>query len=507
MATSFNLYATNVEQSANGITFKSLEHSHYKLTLISPNKERYLFDVNQKDFSLTAEMLKLKALDDGLYKYELSPIIRSEGIGSDVRALGNSEVTQEFKDEFSSSAKIHSGTFSIVGNKLVDDFEEISTKDFVINDDLIVDGSACIGFDCVNGESFGFDTLRLKENNLRIKFDDTSVAGSFPRNDWQITINDSTNGGVSKFSVDDISANRTPFTIEANARNHSLYVDDGGRIGIRTSTPSTEIHVVDGDTATLRLEQDGSSGFAPQTWDIAGNETNFFIRDVTNGSTLPFRIRPGAPTSSIFIDDDGDVSIGDASPDAALNVVRTDGSAQLLVEEGNGAAAVRELFKMKNNGGSFITMENTANANKSWFLTHENSAGTAFNITHSDSAGAALRLTTGGDLTITGSIVTTGGTCGGGCDLVFSEDYKLPTIEEHESQMWENSYLPTVGPTVENSPINLSDKTGKILNELEKAHIYIAQLNNTIKLKSNELDNVKEKYNLLEERLSKLEIK
>jgi len=27
--------------------------------------------------------------------------------------------------------------------------------DFVIADDLIVDGSACIGFDCVNSESFG----------------------------------------------------------------------------------------------------------------------------------------------------------------------------------------------------------------------------------------------------------------------------------------------------------------------------------------------------------------
>ena len=33
--------------------------------------------------------------------------------------------------------------------------------DNVILDDLIVDGSACIGFDCVNGESFGFDTLRF----------------------------------------------------------------------------------------------------------------------------------------------------------------------------------------------------------------------------------------------------------------------------------------------------------------------------------------------------------
>ena len=58
-----------------------------------------------------------------------------------------------------------------------------ANRDQVILDDLIVDGSVCAGFDCVNGESFGFDTLRLKENNLRIKFQDTSTSPSFPSND------------------------------------------------------------------------------------------------------------------------------------------------------------------------------------------------------------------------------------------------------------------------------------------------------------------------------------
>ena len=111
-----------------------------------------------------------------------------------------------------------------------------------ILDDLIVDGSACIGFDCVNGESFGFDTIRLKENNLRIKFVDTSSSASFPTNDWQLTANDTSNGGANKFSIDDIDAGRTPFTIEAGAPSHSLYVDDGGRIGLGTSTPVADIH-------------------------------------------------------------------------------------------------------------------------------------------------------------------------------------------------------------------------------------------------------------------------
>ena len=48
--------------------------------------------------------------------------------------------------------------------------------------DLIVQGSACVGFDCVNNESFGFDTIRLKENNTRLTFFDTSSLSGFPAN-------------------------------------------------------------------------------------------------------------------------------------------------------------------------------------------------------------------------------------------------------------------------------------------------------------------------------------
>jgi hypothetical protein len=214
------------------------------------------------------------------------------------------------------------------------DGTQFNMDDQVIVDDLIVQGSGCFGFDCSNGESFGFDTVRLKENNLRIKAQDTSNSASFPTNDWQITFNDSSNGGANKFSIDDIDGGRTPFTIEAGAPSHSLYADDGGRIGLGTSTPVVEIHSKDGDSPTLRLEQDGSSGFTPQIWDVAGNETNFFIRDASNGSTLPFRIRPSAPSNSIYIDTDGDVGLGTSSPDADLHVIAAGtGSAAFMVND------------------------------------------------------------------------------------------------------------------------------------------------------------------------------
>ncbi len=331
--------------------------------------------------------------------------------------------------------------------------------DFVIADDLIVDGSACIGFDCVNGESFGFDTIRLKENNLRIKFDDTSVVPNFPSNDWQITVNESANGGQAKFSIEDITGSRTPFTIEANARSHSLYVDDGGRIGNRTSTPSVEIHTIDGDTPTLRLQQDGSSGFAPQTWDVAGNETNFFVRDVTNGSTLPIRIRPGAPSNSIFIDTDGDVGLGTSSPTGSFHV--------------RGGESV--ALKLDNTGGGVsIQLDAGGEATDFWQMT--STAGDGILRFNRTGGATEFELDSSGNITIAGEI-TTSGSCSGGCDLVFDDAYELPSIGEHARLMKQNRYLPAVGPTPENGPFNLSQKVGGILNELEKAHLYIAELN------------------------------
>jgi hypothetical protein len=192
--------------------------------------------------------------------------------------------------------------------------------DQVIPDDLIVQGSACIGLDCVNNESFGFDTIRLKENNTRIKFDDTSVSAGFPANDWQLTANDSASGGASKFSIEDITGSKVPFTIRAGAATNSIFVDSTGRLGLRTSTPVLDIHTATSNTPALRLEQNNSGGFTAQTWDIGANEANFFVRDVTGGSTLPFRIRPGAPTSSIDISANGNVGIGTASPVEKLDV-------------------------------------------------------------------------------------------------------------------------------------------------------------------------------------------
>ena len=285
-------------------------------------------------------------LTDGVYKWELSAAphldaaTRSALVAA--RKAGDDSVVARLQAEgkLPRSPLVQSGVFSVAGGAIVpSDLAEESkasatpsapgvrgkaltpniAEDQVIPDDLIVQGSGCFGFDCVNNESFGFDTIRLKENNLRIKFEDTSV-GTFPTNDWQLTANDSASGGLSKFSIEDITGSRVPFTVEAGATTNSIYTDSTGRVGFRTSTPVLDLHVNTSNTPAIRLEQNNSGGFTAQTWDIGANEANFFVRDVTGGSLLSFRIRPGAPTSSLDISADGDVGVGTASPDNKLDV-------------------------------------------------------------------------------------------------------------------------------------------------------------------------------------------
>jgi hypothetical protein len=199
--------------------------------------------------------------------------------------------------------------------------------DFVIADDLIVQGSACVGLDCVNGETFNFDTIRTKENNTRIGFMDTSTAAGFATTDWTIRANSSDNGGGSFLAFVDQGATSTgaetgtiTFEVDAGAPANSLRVASTGRIGNRTAAPALDIHTNTGNTPAIRLEQNSGSGFTAQTWDIGGNEANFFVRDLTGGSRLPFRIRPGAPTSSIDISAAGNVGIGTASPAGLVHI-------------------------------------------------------------------------------------------------------------------------------------------------------------------------------------------
>lgn len=316
-------------QAAQHVT--SGTYARASIRVVGPNAYRYERTVDgAQGFELA-----VAGLADGEYRYSIQFAQSQRGNDGDPRGPINSDGRSANARPGPAAPEAVDGSFVIRAGQVFlrqsgtqiqrqDEIKSAPThpvmaKDQVIADDLIVQGSGCFGFDCVDGEVFSFDTIRMKENNTRIKFEDTST-GAFPAVDWQLTANDSASGGLNKFSIEDITGSRVPFTVEASAATHSIYVDSTGRVGFRTSTPVLDLHISTSNTPGQRFEQTNAGGFTAQTWDVAGNEANFFVRDVTSGSRLPFRIRPGAPTSSIDISADGDVGIGTSSPTAKLDV-------------------------------------------------------------------------------------------------------------------------------------------------------------------------------------------
>ncbi len=404
---SFSVRAQNSDQIANVNGFGSsvrwevkTPHAAATLTVTGPEGESFTKEFkggNAPEFQLTNN--KGERLPDGQYIYELrlAPVLGS-GVKDALKAArekGDERAVRDLRKRGqlpAEAAMVQSGGFQVVNGMVIvggateeglpgrkamaqpaatqpaSTVSSVSTSrinykvqrhhprffvfDQVIPDDLIVQGSICAGLDCVNNENFGFDTIRVKENNTRIQFDDTSSTAGFASNNWQLRANNSASGGANFFAIVDQGATGNSetgtivFEVDAGAPANSLRVSSGGNLGIGTATPVLDVHANTSDTPAIRLEQNNTGGFSAQTWDIGANEANFFVRDVTSGSRLSFRIRPGAPTSSIDIAASGNVGINTASPGTTLDVsgnTLTLGSDNAATTRTNGALKLSRL--------------------------------------------------------------------------------------------------------------------------------------------------------------------
>lgn len=360
-------------------------------------------------------------LPDGLYTYEVIsmpalgqlPQLESKRMSQNERlALKQTHAKENL---FSGTFRILNGEFvlptkeqAVAKTDYVDDADE--GRDVIHNDDVIITSSLCVGFDCVNGEVFGSDTIRLKENNLRIHFQDTSTSGSFPTRDWRIIANSNINGGGNYLAFEDSDAGRQTFVVEAGAPSNALYVDDGGRVGFGTATPVVDLHAVSGNTPTLRLEQNGTSGFQPQTWDVAGNEASFFIRDATNGSTLPFRIYPSSASNTLNITGDG-VGIKDTTPEVELDVT---GSATLrgndpvftIDDTSTASTSTTQVMELRSQSPVQFQMSITEPGNLHAWAFKVGNSDFAFKENSSNNKASTMILLEGGGLQLKGSTVS-----------------------------------------------------------------------------------------------------
>ncbi|MEQ9157340.1 MAG: hypothetical protein RIE82_02285 [Roseovarius sp.] len=327
--------------------------------------------------------------------------------------------------------------------------DEVFTEDVIIDSNLLCVGTACTdGEDSIPSARAG---LKVKDINGAIRFEDTTVADDFPKRSWQLSANEEGSQGQEAFFLSDLTEGTTPLWVSGAAPSNALSIQDNGSIGINTALPQADLHVVTNfNAAKLRLEERQGT---PGRWDLVAGNSAFAV---INGDTfqMPFRIQYQAPTGLLELAANGNVGIGTGTPEAPLEISDDDTFSFFRITATD--APINQSADVVFTEGPLRTGE------------------FRYNIVDGD--GPEMKLNADGDMQIAGTL-TTAGSCSAGCDAVFDADYPLPSSEDHLAETLALGHLPNVGPTRNGEPWDVTDKMGRILNELEHAHLFIGQLN------------------------------
>ena len=329
----------------------------------------------------------------------------------------------------------------------------VTAPDQMVTDDLIVDGKGCIGLGCTNNESFGAEALRLKQSVVRLRFEDTSTQAGIPARDWQLTVNDSASGGAGRFSVEDLTAGATPFTVAGGAPSNSLYVSPSGSVGVGTATPAARLHVPSGE---VRLPG-GLGGVLSTHFNFAGDGKNY-IRGTT-----------------VLADSVGSVGIGTANPETRFHV---EGMSLFHFDDwGNDTVIFRgQKSGAPNNWGEYairtnylgLVFRNTQSDTEMLFVGREGAVGIG---THSPSSKLHVN---GGDIRVSGGSFIDDGVTLNAPDYVFEPGYQLMPLADLKAYVAREKRLPNVPSAgeIKQQGLDLSRFQMRLLEKVEELTLY-----------------------------------
>jgi hypothetical protein len=177
-----------------------------------------------------------------------------------------------------------------------------------------------------------------------------------------------------------------------------------------------------------------------------------------------------AQTGTLFVEN-GNVGISEPNPLHPLHIVRSDGTARVVVQETNGTVANRSLFTLINNGGPEFSLLNSNSAQQWRFHT---GAG-RFNISLNGSGVDEMKVLPGGDVVIAGSLTTAATSYP---DYVFEEGYSLMPLADLADYIDSHRHLPNI-PTAEETDggkqIDMSDLQVRLLEKVEELTLYTLQ--------------------------------
>ena len=357
------------------------------------------------------------------------------------------------------------------------------TNDFSASLSLF-DGRMCIGNACDDSTvgAPGQPPLKLRWSDPSLVFEDSTTTSSIPKRDWRIQINDNTVGGLDRFSIQDEGDTPgeeipvIPFTIIGGAPENSFWIADDGDIGLGTSLPQGDLHIVSSGTpVSLRMQNGGAS---PYNWEMQSNSLNWFVKNVT-GNRVPFVVRAGARDSTLVLSDDSFVGVGTAAPEELLHIrsdaANTDAFA-LFDANGSGSDAA---FRLRQNGVIPTTWE-FRNQQDSGRLNVGIAGGNTPLKIDNAAANNLLKLGRNGkpdEVVVTGKLLVNN-TELNVPDYVFDDSYALRPLADVRSFIEANSHLPDVpsAADIAASGVDMTEMQMTLLKKVEELTLYTLAL-------------------------------
>ncbi len=238
--------------------------------------------------------------------------------------------------------------------------------------------------------------------------------------------------------------------------------------GLGTAAPNGSLHILDDFSPELILQNTGGPEF-----ELEATTTAFRILD--SSDRRMFVVEEGGVSDQLVLADNGFVGLGTSNPTFPLQIQRSDGGGSGFLVKTTGAAANFEWYFQQNaTTGAFLVsnIEGGAagvqifpNLPKSTLVVRGGKVG----IGTQDPAG---KLDVDGAIYQRGSVRHP--------DYVFEPEYELESIDQHSEAMWRDKHLPAVGAGLYDKEgravIDMAARSQGVLEELEKAHLYIEQL-------------------------------
>jgi hypothetical protein len=212
-------------------------------------------------------------------------------------------------------------------------------------------------------------------------------------------------------------------------------------------------------------------------------QTRRFLALTTTLATVGLIVAPSFASAQgevMYVINDK-VGIGTNAPEAPLHIKRSDGTAQLLIEEASSTLAQRDMIMFRNNGKIRMFWDDiNVPASQDWVFAVN--PFNSFVINKGGDANAELRLAPNGDLYILGSIYSAS-TKMNVPDYVFNPGYHLMPIDTLAKYVAQHRHLPGLPSKAEmekKGKVDVTDLQMRLLKKVEELTLYTIEQQKTI---------------------------